>query len=112
MEEYFNQNTGNLEFVFEIGDKTYGTYVAVEWLFVNLQGDIVSLEHDTSQYRGGGACIYTPQTENFDAHVRYFFEKLLKENKEEFIKLRGKLNSRWKSVAESVRKDAIAAFDF
>ena len=86
--------------------------VEFEWLTVDLNGNITELEHDTSQFRGGGGCTYYPGDSRFEDHVRNFMSELLKENQTDFKNLRDKLNPEWRKIAESVRREAMAKYDF
>lgn len=97
---------------FAISSMHSNVRVEFEWLTVDLNGNITELEHDTSQFRGGGGCSYYPEDPQFEGHVRNFMSELLKENQADFKNMRDKLNPEWRKIAESVRREAMAKYDF
>ena len=99
-------------FRYATGSNHNGVFVETEWLDVDRDGNVIKIEHDTSQFRGGGACTYYPSEDRFEDHVRYFMSSLLKQNKSDFKDMRSRLNSKWRRIAEAVRKEAIANYDF
>lgn len=99
-------------FRYAIGSDHHGVFVEVEWLDVDLNGSIIQLEHDTSQFRGGGGCTYCPDDDRFEDHVRYFMSSLLEQSPSDFKDMRSRLNSKWRDVAEAVRKSFIDKYNF
>ena len=99
-------------FRYATGSDHHGVFVETEWLDVDLNGNVIQLEHDTSQFRGGGGCTYYPGEDRFEDHVRYFMSKLLEQSPSDFKDMRSRLNPKWREVAEAVRKQFIAKYDF
>ena len=87
-----------------------------ETMYIDTSGDVISIDHDTSCYAGGGFCTFSKEDPNFRRHVKSFMEQLLDQNLEEFKKMRNVLTGEWYEMAETVREYAIKAalskFDF
>lgn len=87
---------------FELRDKQCGN--VIETIHVNLSGEVIKLEHDSSASQGVGSCTNTPKDSNFMANVEFFMKSLLQQNIYEFQRMRNSLNTRWRAVAERIRK--------
>ena len=71
-------------------------------LFVNVNGEVTWIEHDTSFYAGDGKCSYTQSNQDFKIHVRCFMEDLLRRDISEFESMKGALKQEWRKMAEEV----------
>ena len=59
-----------------------------------------------------GWCTSTPDSDDFNSTIMYAMRGILENNKAEFINMRQHLNSKWKEMAESLRKSKMAGWDF
>lgn len=59
-----------------------------------------------------GWCSKSPDDIGFDGVVHEVMTDLFRNDLEEFRKMRDSLNSEYRQMAESIRKDAISKYDF
>lgn len=83
-----------------------------ETMYIDMNGKVISIDHDSSGSAGGGFCTYTKDNHDFRRNVRFFMEHLLEKDLEEFKRMRNVLTGEWYEMAESVRKHAVSKFNF
>ena len=83
-----------------------------ETMYIDMSGDVMYIDHDSSCYAGGGFCTYRREDPDFRRHVRYFMERLLEKDLQEFKKMFEVLTGEWHAMAESVRKHAASKYEF
>ena len=95
---------------------SHSRYSSVEFpyetMYIDMNGDVISIVHDSSNYAGGGFCTYTKDNYNFRRHVKFFMEQLLEKDLNEFKNMHNVLTGEWYEMAETVRKHAISKFNF
>ena len=83
-----------------------------ETMYIDMNGDVMYIDHDSSCSAGGGFCTFRRGELNFRENVRAFMEQLLKQNVEEFRNMRNVLTGEWHEMAETVRKNAVSKYNF
>lgn len=116
MEKLFEKVTHDKQTGYKVVITSKSRYSSIEspyeTMYIDMNGDVMYIDHDSSDSAGGGFCYYTKDKPDFWRHVRSFMEKLLEQNVDEFKKMRDVLTGEWLEMAETIRKDAVSKFDF
>ena len=83
-----------------------------ETMYIDMNGDVMYIDHNSSCYAGGGACTFRKGDSNFRRNVKSFMELLLEQNVKEFKNMRDVLTGEWYEMAEKIRENAVSKYKF
>lgn len=104
MEKTYEKVTQERQSGYRVVLTSHSRYSSVEspWetMYIDMSGDVISIDHDSSCSAGGGFCTFNKDDHDFQRHVRFFMELLLEKNLEEFKNMRNVLTGEWYEMAE------------
>lgn len=75
---------------------------------VDKNGNVVMVDYGSDR----GGCTSRPDQDGFDNALRMAMKRILMNDQGEFVEMRNHLNSKFRDIAESVRKSQMSRFDF